>query len=87
MYIKKYISIIFIVATFLVAFHHHDDLRSHNDCPVCVIQSNFFSADTPPDVVYLSLVENFSEPILTSFVFYTYKIIYQTKARSPPKIS
>jgi len=50
---KKYISIVFLLSVFFTSFHHHNDLKKHSECPICIIQTNITNADTPPDIEYL----------------------------------
>ena len=38
--LKKYFSVIFLLSIFLGSFHHHNDLKIHNDCPIYVLQTN-----------------------------------------------
>ncbi len=87
-FFKKYLSIFFILATFMGVFHHHDDLKQHNDCQICTIQSNISNADTPTQTVYLTQIEQLSESVLTKLEsFENSKIISTLKARAPPTIS
>ncbi len=87
-WLKKYFSIIFVLSTMLGILHHHDDLKIHNDCQLCVIQSNLLSADTPPDVSYLTEINFVSEATVGS-LFDLVTIEKQTylHARAPPKNS
>ena len=84
-FVKKYISIIFLLSTFLGVFHHHDDILQHNDCQICVIQSSIADVDTPSDTVYFTKLELFSEstkgnlPKLSLIKHYS-----QLNARAPP---
>ena len=85
-WLKTYFSIIFVFSTMLGILHHHNDLKIHNDCQICTIQSNFFSADTPSDTLELTKLEFFSEATLGS-LFDLVTIEKQTylHARAPPK--
>ncbi len=87
-WLKTYFSIIFILSTMLGILHHHDDLKIHNDCQICTIQSNLLSADTPPDVNYLSEIDFVSESTIGN-LFNLVTIEKQTylHARAPPKNS
>ena len=62
----KYISIIFVIATFMGSFHHHDDLQEHSNCQICIVSHNVADIDTPTDVSYLTLFSNPSEATLSS---------------------
>ncbi len=44
---KRLLSVLFLTATLLGTLHYHKDLVSHHDCPVCTLQSNLSSGDTP----------------------------------------
>ena len=86
--LRKYLSIVFIFATILTAFHHHNDLKTHSDCQICIIQSNITDADTPLDVEYLSDITILHEKIITQFVnFYLTNRQNDLHQRAPPKIS
>ncbi|UCN00387.1 hypothetical protein LCX93_00290 [Sulfurimonas sp. SWIR-19] len=87
-FFKKYLSIIFIIATFIGVFHHHNDLKQHNDCKICTVQSNLSHADTPVAVDYLTELEILHESIITPLISLHVKQVYTTlHARAPPKIS
>ena len=87
-FFRKYLSIIFIFATLLGVFHHHNDLKQHNDCQICTIQSSIANADTPVDVLYLSNIEIIHESILTKLVNLHSKTTQNfLNARAPPSLS
>ena len=87
-FFRKYLSIIFILATLVGVFHHHDDLKQHNDCQICLLQSNIANADTPVDVVYLSQLDIAHEAIVVKLANLHGKRIKNTlNARAPPHIS
>jgi len=46
-YIKKLLASLFLVATFLAAFHHHDDAGVHEDCPIHILEASIISGDIP----------------------------------------
>lgn len=86
--LKKYFSIIFVLATFMGVFHHHEDHKQHNDCQVCTIQSNIANADTPTDIDYLSNIELFSEVVITKLPnIHESQEFILLKARAPPFFS
>ena len=86
--LRKYITLIFITATFMGVFHHHNDGQQHNDCKICMVQSSIANADTPVDVLYLSLVESHFESIITHFTnLHTKRVENSLYARAPPHIS
>ena len=83
--IVKYISIIFILATFMGSFHYHNDIQEHTDCQICTVQHNVSDIDTPADVNYLTLLSIKSESILTCLdTFSIQKRFFHFSARAPP---
>ena len=46
-YVKKLLASLFLVATFLGAFHHHDDTGVHQDCPIHILEASIVSGDIP----------------------------------------
>jgi len=86
--IVKFINIIFVLATFLSALHHHNDLQEHNDCQVCIISYNITDIDTPVDVYYITLFSTISEAtIATLEKLQTQKKHFTFGARAPPFFS
>jgi len=86
-FVSKYISIVFIIATFMGVFHHHNDLASHNDCQVCTVQNSVANADTPTEVSYLTKIDIYSLAITPQLpVFHQKNSLTTLKARAPPKI-
>jgi hypothetical protein len=87
-FLKKYISIIFIVAAFMGVFHHHHDLKQHNDCKICTINSNLTNIDTPSEILYLRPIEKIREEnICKLFNLHINKHTSTLQARAPPKFS
>ncbi|WP_456323414.1 hypothetical protein [Hydrogenimonas sp.] len=64
--VKKFLSGILLVATLLGAFHHHHDLKTHHNCPICTFQSNISSGDLP-ETVDIAQIENLFVPITATF--------------------
>jgi len=86
--VNKFFGIVFVLATFMGVFHHHDNLKPHNDCQICTIQSNIADADTPNEIIYLSKIEIFSDVTISKLPnIYEYKQPIPLKARAPPFIS
>ena len=84
---KKYIALIFVLATFMSVLHHHNDFKVHNDCQICTIQSSIADADTPVEVLYftrLDIALNFT--LKTPKILHSKEIKNPLKARAPPKI-
>jgi len=87
-FIKKYFSIVFIVATLLGVLHYHHDLKQHNDCQVCTISSELLNADTPTANIYFSELQSYSEPIVTLLrTIVTIQLNSTFNGRAPPKFS
>jgi len=83
--LKKYLSIVFLLAVFLTSFHHHNDLKSHPNCPICVIQRNVTNADTPPDVEYIVDLNLKYEIVLEKLVsIHNYNYKNSLHQRAPP---
>jgi len=69
-------------------FHHHNDLKQHNDCQICSIQSSIADADTPIDIIYLSHLDIKSESIIVKLHnLHSKKTPNFLNARAPPYIS
>ena len=87
-FLRKYLSIIFLVATLFGALHHHNDLKQHNDCKICTIQTSMADADMPVDRLYITQLDIFHEAIIKQlFNLHTIKCINPLNARAPPHIS
>ena len=87
-WIRKYFSIVFILATLVGVMHHHDDAQTHSDCQICVIQSNIVDGDVPVYSPYLSDIQIFSEAVITELhTLYIRKNLEKLHSRAPPKIS
>jgi len=87
-FLRKYLSIVFVIATLLGSMHHHNDLKQHNDCKICTIQSNIANADTPVERLYLTQLDIFSESILTQLIsIQTAQVNSSLYARAPPFFS
>jgi len=84
---KRYFSTIFIVATLMGVFHTHHDLKPHNDCQICTIQSSISDADTPTDSHYLTALSLIPEQISTKLpILHITKLNSTKQARAPPKL-
>jgi len=86
-FVKVYISIVFLVMTFIGSFHHHDDLAQYDDCQLCVIISHSSCADVPTDTVFLSKVIHILESIPPKYQnLYRFIKITNVHSRAPPNI-
>ena len=82
---KIYISIVFLLSVFLTSFHHHNDLETHSDCPIYIIQTNITNADTPPDIEYIVDLDLKYEIILEkSISIHNYNYRTSLHQRAPP---
>lgn len=87
-FIRRYISALFIVAMSMSVFHHHNDLKQHNDCQICTISHNLVDIDTPIEVSYLTTLTLKSESITAKLTDLHQKaVISRLKARAPPLFS
>lgn len=87
-FIKKYLSIVFLLAVFIGSFHHHDDMQEHNSCQICTINSNIFDADTPSEVVYLTSLDIKLEAIYAKLISsHSLKPLGSIHQRAPPHIT
>lgn len=83
----RYLSIIFILATLLGVFHHHDDLNVHNDCQICTIQSTIADADTPSQTSYFTKLDILHDNTVVKFInLHSKTVTNPLHARAPPKI-
>jgi hypothetical protein len=82
---KIYISIVFLLSVFLTSFHHHNDLKTHPECPIYIIQTNITNADTPPDVKYIVDLDCKYEIVLEKLIsIHSYNYINSYDQRAPP---
>lgn len=87
-WLKKYLSIVFVIVTFMGVFHHHKDFQTHENCQICTIQSNLANADTPPIVVYVQSLDIKSQSTISAiFTLNINKLFSTLNARAPPKNS
>jgi len=87
-FVKKYLSIVFVIATLLSVLHHHNDLKQHSDCQICTVQSNITNADTPIQPLYITQLDLHQESVLgTYFTPYYIKTTSTLHPRAPPFFS
>jgi len=87
-FIRQYISALFIVAMSMGIFHHHNDLKQHNDCQICTISHNLTDIDTPIVVSYLTTLTLQSESITAKLSdLHQKKVTSTLKSRAPPLFS
>jgi len=86
-FLHRYFSIIFIIATLMGVFHHHNDLKIHNDCQICTIQASIANADTPIQTPYFTQLDILHDNLIVKLISLDSKtIINPLHARAPPKI-
>jgi len=87
-FFKKYFVIIFIIATFMGVFHHHNDFKQHLDCKIHLLKTNLAAIDTPVEVAYLTQLSVVSDAVVTP-LFNLHSDLNQKSfhSRAPPKIS
>ena len=87
-WLRKYFTVIYLLATLLGVLHHHEDLKQHNDCKICLVKSNLSHADTQDDTVFLTAIDFVSEATVgTLFDLITTTEPTFLHARAPPKNS
>ncbi|MBA1433369.1 MAG: hypothetical protein FAF04_07220 [Epsilonproteobacteria bacterium] len=86
-WLKKYFSVVFVFAMLLSSMHHHE-LKQHNDCQICTIQSNLSHADTPVDTLYVSdIILQAQTPVAPLSNLIAAAVQIRLTARTPPFIS
>ena len=87
-WLRRYFSILYLLATLLGVLHHHDDLKQHSDCKICLVKSTLSHADTPDTTPVLAPVDLLSAPVPdTLSVAVIARIPASLQARAPPKFS
>jgi len=86
-FFRKYFSVIVLFSTFLSTTHHHNDLQTHSDCKICVLQSNVVDTDTPTPINYIPNIELNYQNIAFFAPFYTRNERNFSHIRSPPSFS
>ena len=85
-WVRKYFAILFAFSILLGTAHHHNDLKQHNECQICQINSNLSVGDTPSEASTAWLLENKNETPQTNLTSQITKQLpnhYQTRA--PPQ--
>ncbi len=87
-WLRKYFAVVLVLASLLGSMHHHNDLKQHNDCQICTIQSSLSHADTPVDRLYLHQITLQAETPATVFTNLVVSAGHiALTARAPPFIS
>jgi len=87
-WVRKYFSIVFVLATLLSGMHHHNDLKQHNNCQICTLQSSLSHADTPVETLYVQEITFQAQtPIATLSNLVASAAQIALTARAPPSIS
>lgn len=85
-FLRKYFSIVLLLASFMGSFHHHHDALVHSDCQICTVASNIADADTPAKVIYFTELSLTSESILSSLQTLVSPRPHDYNSRAPPTI-
>jgi len=90
-FLKKYLSIVFVLALFAGSFHQHthdENFDAHDECQICTIATNLLNSDAPKEVIYLSKLEIKSEGIISKLVtLHLHTNENLLLARAPPLFS
>ncbi len=87
-WLRRYFIVVYLLATLFGVLHHHDDLKQHTDCKICLIKLTLSYADTPDDAVVLAPVDFLSAPVQGKLsVAVISRIPTSLQARAPPKLS
>ena len=87
-FFKKYFVVIFVIATFMGVFHHHNDFKQHLDCKIHLLKTNLAAIDTPVEVTYLTQLSVVSDAVIMPlFNLHSDLLQKSLHAREPPKIS
>ena len=87
-WLRKYFSVVLLLASLLGGMHHHNDLKQHNDCQICTIQSSLSHADTPVDTLYIQEITLQAETPASELTNLVANAAHITlKARAPPQFS
>ena len=61
-YINKLLASLFLIATFLGAFHHHHDAGLHQDCPIHILEASIISGDIPSKSLFEKIETVYQTP-------------------------
>jgi len=77
------VLLVVLVSGFGISQHHHDDLREHDDCQVCVLGA---TVSTPPDLPAVPVVYFRMERLerIENLVLPTLSLGQIHQARAPP---
>lgn len=85
---RKYFAILFVLATLMSVFHHHSDMQLHEDCQICLLQSNISDADMPNESDYVGKIQKISYDLeVVAFLFDKRSNYTSLYPRAPPKNS
>ncbi|MDQ7067900.1 MAG: hypothetical protein Q9M40_07935 [Sulfurimonas sp.] len=87
-WLRKYFATVFVLATLMGVFHHHTDLKVHEDCQICTIASSIADADTPIEQTYLLELQTVLDTSVVCKVFIYLDEVYKPlNSRAPPVYS
>lgn len=84
---KKYQLLIFalvFMGILLASFHHHKDMQTTEDCPVCIIQNVFAAADIPEHFILGEVLFFVLLPLCARQRYFSLKPILSFPSRAPP---
>lgn len=86
-FIKKFLAVLFLTATFLGAVHHHEDTGIHHDCPIHILNAALVSPDLPRESI-LDEIKTVYQIVLLSALEHSAKTVYFSYfGRAPPLFS
>ena len=87
-WLRKYFAVVFMLASLLGGMHHHNDLKQHSDCKICIVQSTMLDADTPTPTYCMDELVLFAQTPATLFAtLISYTRRTTLTARAPPQFS
>ena len=86
-YVKKLLASLFLVATFLGAFHHHDDTGVHQDCPIHILEASIISGDITLESLLEKIDIAYQVPLETIDQHRDTSVNFTYFGRAPPYFS
>ncbi|MDO8445025.1 MAG: hypothetical protein Q7T53_02800 [Deltaproteobacteria bacterium] len=83
---RRDLAAILLISLFLASvfssFHHHEDFKDHNDCPVCIVShTQAITAFDSPEIS--APLKSNDSPYLKE-VFFNETLLASERGRSPP---
>jgi len=86
-YVKKLLASLFLVATFLGAFHHHEDTGVHQDCPIHILEASIVSGDIPLVALFEKIEISYTVPTEVPKIHFDTSTHFGYFGRAPPYFS